>query len=57
MNDLDADVQFMVARLAKLMTDDGIILTVHKERNRIIVERPNAALKGVVIIELRGAKT
>lgn len=57
MNDLDADVQFMLARLAKLMMDDGIILTVHKERNRIIVERPNATLKGIVIIELRGAKT
>lgn len=57
MNDLDDDVQFMLSRLAKLMMDDGITLTMHKEHNRIIVERPNATLKGVVIIELRGAKT
>ena len=57
MNDLDNDVQFMLTRLAKLMMDDGITLTVHKERNRIIVERPNAMLKGIVIIEFRGAKT
>ena len=57
MDDLGKDVKFMLTRLAKLMTDAGITLTTDESHNRIIVERPNAALKGVVIIELRGAKT
>lgn len=56
MSDLDDDVKFMLTRLAKLMTGDGITLATDESHNRIIVERPNAAVPGVVIVELRGAR-
>lgn len=56
MSDLDNDVKFMITRLAKLMTDAGITLATDESHNRIIVERPNAAVPGVVIVELRGAR-
>lgn len=53
---LDADVQFMVGRVEGLLKDAGVLLRTDPSHNRIIVERPNAAVPGVIVIELRGAR-
>jgi hypothetical protein len=57
MTDLDADVQFMMQRVEGLLKDAGVPLKTDPTHNRIIVERPNAAVPGVVVMEFRGAKT
>lgn len=51
---LDDDMQFMLARVAELLHGAGLTLTTDESHNRIIVDRPNAAEPGVVIIEFRG---
>ena len=54
MSNIDDDVQFMLVRVAELLHDAGLTLTTDESHNRIIVDRPNAAKPGVVIIEFRG---
>ena len=57
MSAIDADVQFMMQRVEGLLKDAGVPFWTDPSHNRIIVQRPNAAVPGVIVIELRGAKT